>query len=756
MKLPSDMMISNTLRNWKFCPLRAFLFCLILNLLVIAPLLWLAGGFLPDRMDLFATTASDVTFQTGKIDEGVRFRARSIALSPGNFSQRTKMYFADGYNFGEIALGFGDRPAKFTIDKLTVMSRAMLMWTVDPSRFASCYESVGGIKAVANQSGGIDVEITSPGSYFKPRSNARDAWKFSLDTDPRLLRVVKLILLGEFILFLFCLFIEGLAPTIDNRSWRDEYGRSLSVAFLVSFLFLFVLPFQSYLVNRLSFPFTTGEFLAASLPRVLIYGTYIALVLHVLHYRLKWFPHVLLLSFATFEWLLTGVLSIGLPALNGEETSFWLQRMPWREPLEIYVAIVVFVIPLVFYRFISRRIALCSLVIGVMSGLSLFDVKVEQGADSERSDLVPHVDIVQSAFYSATNNIFVFILDAAPLNVCSKELDANPELRQLFPGFVQFRNCLSTGTFTSMGLPGIMTGIPFDENKFTSTGYERTIFGTNSFVSVSASRGFPTFFVPGLGNDGLCNIVRKKSATKGDSIDQRKAVYPFDSRTTIAPGMSLSEIVAYRLLPLRGKSTYLRLLVPGIDTRFRFSEEVVLYPMLARAPVRDDVPMTLHVYHTRGMHLEIFQGRNGERLAYPRNTLEGLHDVSYCILHRLGDLLKTFQDHGIYDNSLIIVCGDHGNDVASDVPIAGVPNQAFPLLMVKPRGTKDKAFSYDVDTPASLNKINQLVTAELDKGGLDIEQIKSIVSEKERRCRTGTDIWCIDETMSKAWRLGKE
>ena len=82
--------------------------------------------------------------------------------------------------------------------------------------------------------------------------------------------------------------------------------------------------------------------------------------------------------------------------------------------------------------------------------------------------------------------------------------------------------------------------------------------------------------------------------------------------------------------------------------------------------------MTLQIHHTWGVHPPAKNGVIGDGTA---------------IFERLGDFLDALRDKGIYDSSTILVAADHGIGTGLGLQRhAGVPESAFPMLLVKAPG----------------------------------------------------------------------
>lgn len=735
--------------------LKTLLAFIALNMLAVAPIAWIVGSYVPDRLDVYVGgkrgDAHVTTFTAGVAVDGSDRGSRASNFSfSGDDVLRLKMYFNAGCPAESLRFGFENGPAAFSIDKMTIMHRCVLMRTLQAKDFASHYDVVGDALVEPNGRGGLDVKLLGEKVEFRPRQTVSNAWKLSVGSDHRL---VAAGVLAE-----VCLFILSLAIVFfvkqDGDSWCRVAAKTSVVAFTAVLLFVVALPIQSYLVNRSSFPFSFGAVLGEVLVCAATSFFVLAVVLFALHYVFSYLPHVVVLGVVVCEYLVSGVMSIGLPPLNGEHV--WWSGLGGRAMLEL--ALVVFVVALFVFlrRFVMRHVYAVSGAIVLMTVASMADVKVEKRLDVDSEHLCAPEDVVRSARYSATRNVFVFILDAAPTPGCSKELDASPELRSLFPGFVQCRNNLSMGECTSVGLPGLMTGL-FQKREEDQFDYAYSFFGTNSLAMAAAAKGVPTYFIPGLGVKGMCSRILSAEGVSG--LPRKKGVESvFDVRAPECLGMNLGEIVKFRTAPLMLKLRLIQVWLAAMDVRDACYDESSLYPSLAGKEAASDVPLTFHVYHTMGMHVPISMDRSGALLADPDDTPEGLRGVSYAKLHKLGELFRVFRQRGIYDNSLIIVCGDHGHSIEPlerEVGKVPLPTRAFSFLMVKPVGAKGN-WSHDDVTPTSHHGIKRLVQAEIANGPLGRKEVLSLLEESNRIYREEDMEWEVNASMSdskcRKWR----
>lgn len=140
--------------------------------------------------------------------------------------------------------------------------------------------------------------------------------------------------------------------------------------------------------------------------------------------------------------------------------------------------------------------------------------------------------------------------------------------------------------------------------------------------------------------------------------------------------------------------------------------ESVVYPILAKRTEAIDAGRTFLFVHTGGVHFPVQWNRYGEELPVPNDTFGGIVEAGIYVLGLLGDLFDVYREHGIYDNSLILVLADHGNHGhGPDMP-GGLPGIAKPFLWVKPAMSQHE---FQTSTsPTSHSRVSALLEKALE------------------------------------------
>ena len=697
---------------------------LVFNLTVVLPAAVALLGDLPEILEVSVSSDKPVTLKTGfrVADENGGSKIVYDHVRDTHAHERRQklhVYFAEPCDPGRLCLSVEGAPIKEA--------------TVTDIVFRRYFVIKRSLK-MANRDNAYSID----GSVWEPKDNCMDFWSSErLD-----LSAAGWVVFGclNLCVFLLCLFLP-----VRDCGEKKSLLVSVAVAFAFAYFIGIILPLQSYLVNRSMYDFGVGDFACESL--AIFAALFVCSFVSMAFFR-RWFgflPHLIIIAFLAYEYLETGILSSWLPSLNGE-TSFLVN--PRFARLDTFILGFILIVVIGCYRWLKGHVMLCALVVVAMSTISLFDVKQERQS-SESSPLeagfMPKFDVAKCAEYSAGRNVFCFILDSVMAEPATEAVRRDAELRRMFKGFVDYDNNVGMHEFTMRGLPGLMTGQYFEPG-MREEDYAASIFSTNSFVYAFARKDYPVYFIPSLLS---CGYTNRGKAQEKDKTSSQTAAHPFFKRVDCNPGLSLAQVVRFRMTPFMLKRMVMAITMAGSSYHSPIHSESALFPMLGNAPISSNVTdPTLHVYHTEGTHYPINIDDNGLLLPSPDNTFEGAVRYTRYILKQLAMLMKRLQERGLYDRSMIVVAADHGNpiDVTPKHPQGyTAPGRAFPILWVKPEGNQE-AFKVS-DLATSHVKIAALMREAVDSP-LDVARINAILYEPSRLYssprKNGVLKWRID------------
>ena len=521
----------------------------------------------------------------------------------------------------------------------------------------------------------------------------------------------------------------------ESRSWRERGdGESdkrfaclgdLLTAVAVAAYFGIVLPLQTFVPNTSNYDFGT----VALLPELLLAtaGVFLAacVLLWVSHRFLRGYLRPVLICLLTLAYLNAGVLSLGIPELNGELPAELdlVSRKVWDTALSVGL-LMVLVGTFRWTRTGLHWVAAGVLVMGLASLLDLrTDERATGTADSSGDSFAPVAALVDNLAYSKTRNVLMLVLDAMPGTAGVRALENDAALRAQFPGFTCYRQNVGMHDRTERAVPGMFTGEYYDISQ-TLGAYMMTALGTNSFLRTYQAHGdaiysMLDFFTYGFTTEPMTTKAAVPVLTRPLLLRPAREI----------PYLPLANVVAFRLLPFAAKGPLLKHDIHKLRVKANFAEnafEHILYPKLAARPFRADGRQVFAKFHTHGAHSPYCYELDGSPAKPRRDDLATVRVASSNVLVHAGRLMDAWRKGGLYDKSFVIVCADHGRTPADRFP--GNP-RASAFLMVKPEGAAGPlAFS---DAPTGHQNLCALMKAVCGKR-LSAAEVTTALSASRR------------------------
>ena len=468
----------------------------------------------------------------------------------------------------------------------------------------------------------------------------------------------------------------------------------LLTAAAVAVYFGSVLPLQTFVPNTSNYDFGT----VALLPELLLVtaGVFLAdcALLWFSHWFLRGYLRPVLVCLLTLAYLNSGVLSLGIPELNGELPAELdlVSRKVWDTALSVGL-LTVLVATFRWTRTWLHWVAAGILVMGLASLLDLrTDERATGTAGSSDGSFAPVAALIDNLAYSKTRNVLMLVLDATPGTTGVRALENDAALRAHFPGFTCYRQNVGMHDRTERAVPGMFTGEYYDTSQ-TLGAYMMTALGTNSFLRTYQAHGdaiysMLDFFTYGLTTEPMTTKAAEPKLTRPLLLRPAREI----------PHLPLANVVAFRLLPFAAKGPLLKHDIHKLRVKANFTEnafEHILYPKLAARPFRTDGRQVLAKFHTHGAHGPYCYELDGSPAKPRPDDLETVRLASSNVLVHVGRLMDAWRKSGLYDKSFIVVCADHGRLPADSFP--GNP-RASAFLMVKPDGASGSLGFSDAPT----------------------------------------------------------
>ena len=528
--------------------------------------------------------------------------------------------------------------------------------------------------------------------------------------------------------------MKEIAIHTETRFKRLGIVQSGLVSIAAGMFFTLIVPLQTFLANRDLFEFSAWSVIGEAAPVFLIVSTILFALLLTSGLVAGRILHVIAIAVLVCGYLEVGVLSIGLPPLDGEMRAF---ANPFRSLIDTIILGIAFLAIVLLFKWIKGVVHYVALGVIVMSIASLFDAgKPENSVSaSDLSDgFCPQLDVVQSLRFSPTRNIIMLVLDSTPASIASTVVRDSPELQKCFPGFVAYEKNMAMHEVTIRGLPGLMTG-RFLEPEMPTSEYASTMFGENSLLMPYVKAGDPVYFSDQMLNYGYTNRRLGDFSNIGTSLVNDGPVF-FRNSSSI-PYISLFDVVRFRLVPYKFKLLVLKkaygVAMKG-TVKVNYGSEDFLYPLVASHPIGTEPKTTLSILHTSGVHGPITRDRLGNKLQEPTQEVAAYYEYCVYLMNKVAEFLGTLRSRGVYDNSTIILVADHGLEVLREGGVTADGSTGHgaesSILWVKPAGaTGNMEFSSLATSNCRVaDLVKRLATEDLKREDLD-----SVLFAKERR-----------------------
>ena len=677
-----------------------------------------------DQKEIFTIRLKSSTASTIQITKTDYSKQWFISYTtPGKY-QDISLVLPTGTDASSLRIDFGYEPQSYEISDIYTKKHVIFRKKLDLRKAENVYYQKNHIDHFKYKNNTLKVSVNGIDGYIIPQSQL---YNKNVYTSIELNFFSVALLLFELMLIVSPCVIK---KDTDRKifSWNN-LGISAITAFTCALYLTLIIPFQTYLSNLEIFDYSWQPLLKECTILFCFLFFSLFVLLFILRFCFARLLHLMVLFTVLYFFLESGVLSIGLPQLDGYADNYL--SMP-RSVIDTLVLFTVLLIPIVFYQYISRYLVYIALAIIILAGATLLDVKIQKEKDS--SDYIINTkmlrsEVVKNVKYAQKNNVILLIIDSTTTEVVQDAFREVPELAKIFNGFVHYTNNVGMHIQTSVAIPGLMTGLHFTKGSELAN-YTETIFKKDSLIKPYLDSKIPVFV-----NIGLSNKTAYTNAVQILAESNSKKENPLLWRAYGLFQWNLVELCFFRLTPYHLKRDVLINIMGGWkDVSFtkNISNEQILYSMLGQAPVDNSYEQTLQVHHSSGSHPPFYYGSNGEKYDNPvENNYVNYKKQTIYIFKLLAKLMEYYKRIGIYDSSVIIVCGDHGIE-NSKIKNYKIPRRALPMLLIKPSCSAEPFKESKI--PTSHSKIADLVK-KLEKQTLSQKEIEQILYQEKRLYR---------------------
>jgi hypothetical protein len=541
--------------------------------------------------------------------------------------------------------------------------------------------------------------------------------------------------------------LEGKKGISTYSCWASRAFTAFCIALCFSLTLTFFGPLKIYLGNVAEFSFEISYFIPMLLKMFLYLFIPIFLLLLALGEKFKGRGIAIVGMLAILLWLQGNIMVWDYGLLDGRYID-WNEK--WYLGI-LDISIWVGLICLAFFKShkISKQMRFLSILL-ILVQLGLLIIEYHKAPNITR---IYKIDHTNKFVFSKTKNAILLVVDAFESPVFQKLMNDHPGFEKSFQGFTYFPNTLGGFNNTYQALPLLFTGKYYNNTQTLPDYYRNAFLSDSSLPKNLKDNGFYVQLFP------IAPRYIHMSPLIASNIKMAR-----NKKYFYGTDMEIFDFTLFRCVPHYLKSTIifgdaglLEEKIPGFTCTAQKSQKTNFKNFKKRSlkNIRDlrfinemlnstqgSAPLpTFKYYHMFGLHPPFIMDENHEYTTM-KNTLESTLRVATGILKYLELFLSRLKQEGLYDNSLIVICGDHGLKVpginvvelgGQKVDVAIQRGRAFPLLLIKPIGAKGELKLSMA--PVSMQDIPKTILSELglSSSGLPGESAFSIPNDAERK-----------------------
>ncbi len=300
--------------------------------------------------------------------------------------------------------------------------------------------------------------------------------------------------------------------------------------------------------------------------------------------------------------------------------------------------------------------------------------------------------------FSAETNLIHLLPDGFQGDVVREVLDSSPDLQRAFAGFTLYADHLGMYQGTAPSVPTLMTGRQVAFTEGDSIAGSRELVSEHAYQNRLLAAGFRLDYVGG--STVYCAAGAASCVQRPFNDLKARGYARFRGESVGYAARLVADLTLFRLTPM-----YLKERIYN-DGNWLFSDTTADGSSPYPGPVLREWTEHLEVvdgpprykwYHYIGTHLPAQWDRDCRflrNLTHNRNTAAG---QTRCVLRGLARFFDALRSAGIYDQTAIVISGDHGTNVAPADLTGRPPNasltprligHARPVLMIKPLASR--------------------------------------------------------------------
>lgn len=436
-------------------------------------------------------------------------------------------------------------------------------------------------------------------------------------------------------------------------------------------------------------------------------------------------------------WLQGDVLLWNYGPLDGSFIDW--NREAWRGYVDSSMWLAVVVAALYWKRQLVARVWTGVLLLLAIQVGSLFFMKPWDALVQKTEPFVESLDLPERLVrFSASDNVIHIVLDGFQSDVFEEIVESSKHYVESFEGFTFFREATTSTRVTHLSIPSFISASTY-RNQIPAWKYHRQIFKGKNILRTMAEAGYEIDVA-----SGVSWMSRLHSGAMVYGIP-----HPFREKAEIERWHAafLLDLSLFRLAPhfikraiYNQQAWLISSMTPGqAGTHYRhFSDNEFFGRFTGEASLGRETPV-YKLIHLLTPHPPLVVDERKLPARRPlKNTRENVIRQSADALERVLQFLDKLRKLSLYDDSTIVIQGDHGTSLSyrmqdrsghwvdsrdSGLRISGA---VLPLLLVKP--ARSKGQMQVSDAQVELNDLPATIVALLrlpgEFGGKNIFEVK--------------------------------
>jgi len=504
-----------------------------------------------------------------------------------------------------------------------------------------------------------------------------------------------------------------------QQIYRDPERRAptIGTSFLLSLTVLFFGPSYLYYMNILEIPYLYTDLVWVFVAYSLVAGAIISALLLFLRGSVHQRAVALIFVLGLLFWIQGHILVWDYGILDGREiiwNDYLLNGL-----IDSTIWIAALGVALIKGPSFYKHITVASVLVLVVQGGGLAAEMYQAPDEPEwKSYAITSNDGTMFEF-SKEQNIIILVLDAFQSDVFQEIINEDDGYRKTFDGFTYYRNAVGGFPYTYASVTLILTGDYYD-NSIPVQDFIKSAFIENSIPQVLRGNGYQVDLLPLVegyiyrGDENASDRGSQQCSKEDREVDAQKGA------------LELYRITLFRHTPQVLKSYFYFTPFIGQSGNDNVHQDVVFYNSLSSNTTISNKEKVFKYYHIFGAHLPYTLNAQLQNEDLPQNR-SGCKEQSKASLNIAEELIEQLKKHEIYDNSMIIIIGDHGTSGGGIGLNLGLMNKneqlelpmvhervvasGIPLMLIKPFNSRGDLIMSDA--PVTLGDIPQTIASEL-------------------------------------------